>query len=252
MHIWLATGNVHKKKELDAILRNSIQKNTSEAKITDFELKIPKDAGLDFDPEETGSTFLENALIKAEELYKLLKDGSDYVIAEDSGICVDALNGRPGILSARYGGKSLGAAEKNAMLDEFYFNAAALKPGVVAFLEALKARGVKMCVATATDRYLIEASLSRVGIDKYFERIFTCNEERTSKSSPDIFIRAAKFLGTDVGETVVVEDASHAIRSAKSAGFKVMAVFDQSAAAHQEEIRAMSDYYYTSLDDLIY
>ena len=143
-------------------------------------------------------------------------------------------------------------AEKNAMLDEFYFNAAALKPGVVAFLEALKARGVKMCVATATDRYLIEASLSRVGIDKYFERIFTCNEERTSKSSPDIFIRAAKFLGTDVGETVVVEDASHAIRSAKSAGFKVMAVFDQSAAAHQEEIRAMSDYYYTSLDDLIY
>ena len=118
MHIWLATGNVHKKKELDAILRNSIQKNTSEAKITDFELKIPKDAGLDFDPEETGSTFLENALIKAEELYKLLKDGSDYVIAEDSGICVDALNGRPGILSARYGGKSLGAAEKNAMLLE--------------------------------------------------------------------------------------------------------------------------------------
>jgi len=115
MTIWFASGNIHKKKELADILSG----------IGDFELKIPKDAGLCFDPEETGNSFLENALIKAAELYNLLEKqslGGNFhpVIADDSGICVDELEGRPGIYSARYGmsesGGKITDAEKNAML----------------------------------------------------------------------------------------------------------------------------------------
>ena len=87
MKIWFATGNVHKKRELEAILKN-------------HEVKIPADAGLVFDPEETGFSFLENSLIKARALYALVNEP---VIADDSGLCVDALDGRPGIYSARYG-----------------------------------------------------------------------------------------------------------------------------------------------------
>jgi len=115
MTIWFASGNIHKKKELADILSG----------IGDLELKIPSDAGLCFDPEETGNSFLENALIKAAELYNLLEKqslGGNFhpVIADDSGICVDALGGRPGIYSARYGvsesGEKITDAEKNAML----------------------------------------------------------------------------------------------------------------------------------------
>jgi XTP/dITP diphosphohydrolase len=104
MTIWFATGNIHKKAELEAIL-------------SPHTLKIPTDAGIrDFDPEETGTTFLENALIKARALYRLIKEP---VLADDSGLCVDVLRGRPGIHSARYGNErdhKLTASERNALL----------------------------------------------------------------------------------------------------------------------------------------
>jgi XTP/dITP diphosphohydrolase len=104
MTIWFATGNAHKKKELAAILSGHT-------------IKIPPDGGIaDFDPAENGTTFLENALIKAQALYRLVKQP---VIADDSGLCVDALEGRPGIYSARYGseeGVSLTSPERNALL----------------------------------------------------------------------------------------------------------------------------------------
>ncbi|GHV61499.1 non-canonical purine NTP pyrophosphatase [Spirochaetia bacterium] len=114
MTIWFATGNAHKKAELAAVLQ-------------EHEIRIPADAGIEFDPEETGATFLENALIKARALYRLTaeKGLADPIIADDSGLCVDALGGRPGIYSARYqgvgrygseGGKKPDAAERNALL----------------------------------------------------------------------------------------------------------------------------------------
>ena len=127
MTIWFATGNAHKKAELSAILRTHG---------VDCRLLIPKDAGLDFDPEETGTSFHENALLKARELHALLDKArpalfspGDPVIADDSGICVDALDGRPGIYSARYSGamsnrkresgtKKLESSERNALLLE--------------------------------------------------------------------------------------------------------------------------------------
>jgi len=141
MIIWFATGNGHKRDELASILSGAIStNNTGERDL--IELKIPGDLGIDFNPEETGADFLENALIKARELKFLLEkhkfppnSAEDPVIAEDSGICVDALGGKPGIHSARYcgrysgrygsgsgrggnDGKSLSAAEKNALLLE--------------------------------------------------------------------------------------------------------------------------------------
>ena len=103
MIIWLASGNKHKQQELGAILSGHTVKNPAEAGIKHF------------DPAETGTSFAENALIKARSLYLLLSSaagpkGQDSltanpVLADDSGLCVDALEGRPGIYSARYYGK---------------------------------------------------------------------------------------------------------------------------------------------------
>ena len=135
------------------------------------------------------------------------------------------------------------------LLENFYFNVAPIKDGVMDVLESFKARGIKMCVATATDRYLIEPALRRVGVIDYFEQIFTCGEELTSKSSPDIFLKAAELLGTPIEETLVFEDALYAIKSAKKAGFPLIAVYDLSAARHQDEILALCDRYYKSLVD---
>jgi len=106
MNIWFATNNNHKKEELEAILN--------------INLKIPSQENISFNPDETGTTFSDNALIKARELKKLVAQ-DDLVIADDSGLCVDALCGRPGVLSARYGmenGRKLTSAQQNKMLLE--------------------------------------------------------------------------------------------------------------------------------------
>ncbi|GHV80654.1 non-canonical purine NTP pyrophosphatase [Spirochaetia bacterium] len=108
MTIWFATGNTGKRKELAAIL-------------PDHTIRIPADEGIPFDPEETGATFAENALIKARELQRLVSKPNTPVpvIADDSGICVDALDGRPGLYSSRYGseeGRKLESADRNALL----------------------------------------------------------------------------------------------------------------------------------------
>jgi XTP/dITP diphosphohydrolase len=103
--LWFASSNLHKKEELESILN--------------LPLRLPIEAGLDFDPVEDGATFAENTLIKARALFSLVREP---VIADDSGLCVDILDGRPGVLSARYGssvgagGKNLGAAERNNLL----------------------------------------------------------------------------------------------------------------------------------------
>lgn len=84
-------------------------------------LLIPSQNGFSFNPEETGATFCENTLIKARELHNLIGK-NDPVIADDSGLCVDGLGGRPGVLSARYGmtgsneGKKLTGGEQNLLL----------------------------------------------------------------------------------------------------------------------------------------
>jgi XTP/dITP diphosphohydrolase len=80
-------------------------------------LWIPKDLGLDFDFPENGSSFLENALGKAMALHGM---SGKACLADDSGLCVDALGGRPGVYSARYGAKEgdepLQSPERNALL----------------------------------------------------------------------------------------------------------------------------------------
>ncbi|MDR0447572.1 MAG: non-canonical purine NTP pyrophosphatase [Treponema sp.] len=103
MTIWLASGNKHKLQEISAVLADSGIKN-------DIDINLPAEAGITgFDPKETGTTFAENALIKARALHCLLKgaqvNNSGPVLADDSGLCVDILEGKPGIYSARYYGK---------------------------------------------------------------------------------------------------------------------------------------------------
>ena len=89
----LATHNPGKLKEMGAILAQF-----------GVEVVSPKDLGLTVDVEETGTTFAENAMLKAKAICAAAQLPA---IADDSGLCVDALNGGPGVYSARYGGEGL-------------------------------------------------------------------------------------------------------------------------------------------------
>lgn len=89
MKVVLASKNKHKLEEISQITRKF-----------GMELVLESDLGVDIDVEETGSTFEENSLLKAETV---MKATGLPALADDSGIAVDALNGEPGIYSARYG-----------------------------------------------------------------------------------------------------------------------------------------------------
>lgn len=88
----VASNNAHKIIEIKEILKEF-----------PVEILSLKEAGIDIDVEENGTTFRENAHIKAMEIYKLV--GDSMVLADDSGLAVDILNGEPGVYSARYSGE---------------------------------------------------------------------------------------------------------------------------------------------------
>ena len=90
MRLIMATNNQGKVKELSALLSS------------DFEVLTLKEAGYEIEVEEDGTTFTENAVKKALETYKITKTPS---IGDDSGLCVEALSGAPGIYSARWAGE---------------------------------------------------------------------------------------------------------------------------------------------------
>ena len=136
-------------------------------------------------------------------------------------------------------------------VQDFYHSEVQAKPGVPKFLSLLKMEGVWMYVATATDRHLAQAALRHAGIDGYFRGIVTSAEVAQGKEeSPEIYERAMRRLQSNKKDTVIFEDALHAIRTAKAAGFRVAAVYDASAEADQAEIRGLADYYIRSFDEM--
>ena len=127
-------------------------------------------------------------------------------------------------------------------VEHYYTQEVQPKPGVQAFLDELKNAGVSICIATATDRPLIEAALRRCGMEGYFQTIFTCGEVGHGKDEPIIFRRAMERFGADRNSAIVFEDAIHAVRTAKADGFAVAAVYDDSEK-RQEELRKLADCY---------
>lgn len=107
--IILASGNEHKVEEIRDMFLG-------------YEVLSLNDIGFEGDIVEDGSTFLENSTIKVKAVEKFLKEQGKnfdcYIIADDSGLCVDALNGAPGIFSARFGGDHDFVKNRKKLLDE--------------------------------------------------------------------------------------------------------------------------------------
>ncbi len=115
----------------------------------------------------------------------------------------------------------------NKTIEEFYFYQAMPKANVISTLSLFQSKGIKMCIVTATDKYLVEAALKHCEMMKYFENIITCSEVGYDKNEPYIFELACETIGTNKAEMVVFEDAYHAAKTAKQAGFYVVGIYDQ-------------------------
>ncbi len=130
----------------------------------------------------------------------------------------------------------------NKTVEDFYFYDAMPKDNIIPFLSELHDKGIKMCIATATDRYQVDAALTRCHMLPFFDAIFTCSEIGHGKDEPDIFEYALAYLQTEKTETAVFEDAYHAAKTAKEAGFPVVGIYDR-YEKRTEEIKSFADFY---------
>lgn len=129
----------------------------------------------------------------------------------------------------------------NKTVERKYLYEVPLKAGVLEFLSELHEKGIPMCVATATDKYMADAALARLGVRHFFGEIFTSRETGIGKEKPYIYQNAARFLGADPSEIAVFEDSVVAAETAKGAGFILAGLYDDSFAYKWDRVQEISD-----------
>lgn len=143
-------------------------------------------------------------------------------------------------------------AEITGRIGRFYAEEAQLKPGAAAYLAAMRARGVRMCVASATEAELIGVVLERFGIADCFEFVVTVTQVGADKSRPDIYLEAARRFGeSELGLLTLYDDAFEALQGASRAGLRTAGMFDPVCAGTEAAARALCDVYAMSFEELL-
>ena len=138
----------------------------------------------------------------------------------------------------------------NNISKNFYYNEVEAKPGVKELLEDFNSRGIKMVAATSSPRGHVERALTRVGLLEFIDRIFTNGEVGVSKHEPDIYNLAAEHMGTAPSETLVFEDSLYALKTAKSAGYVTVGIYDARGEKDQAGLKENAELYLKGYDDL--
>lgn len=111
------------------------------------------------------------------------------------------------------------------------------KPGLAELLETLEEKKLPRIVASSSPRALIQKNLETTGMARYFDQVVCGADVRHSKPAPDIFLEAARRLGVDIRDCLVLEDSFNGVRAGHAAGAVTVMVPD--IAQPDEEIRAL-------------
>lgn len=137
----------------------------------------------------------------------------------------------------------------NDMALDFYMTRAEKKPYITELLDALSEAGVRMITATASDSEVIRRLLGRLGLEKYFSGIYSCEQIGWDKMHPECYLKCQAMLDTGKDETWVFEDMLHAAHSAHLAGLRVSGMYDRPSAANEEIMRSFCDRYLKTEED---
>lgn len=131
------------------------------------------------------------------------------------------------------------------MAVEAYEKSVPEKPGALMYLKKLKEMGIKLAVATASERALYEPCLKRLGMWELFDGVFDVYQAGHGKDRPDIYLMAARAMGLEIKDVLVFEDALSAIQTARKAGFRAICVEDGYTQKSRPAMQAASDGYIT-------
>ena len=137
-----------------------------------------------------------------------------------------------------------------APIHEHYLTDIPAKPGALELLKRLHAQGIKIGVATASDKKLARRAFERLGMKQYIRYITSCDEVGIGKQNSAVYDATAAKLGTTRERTLVVEDALYALETAKKAGYITAAVAEPyHPAEHAQAILVAGDYFINSFLD---
>ena len=142
-------------------------------------------------------------------------------------------------------------SEVKEIIFEFYANDVTLKDGVLQFLKISHDMGIKMAVASATDTEVCKMALKKLGVLEYFDFVKSTKDFNTSKKEPLIYDKCCELLDLNKNEVAVFEDAYHAIKTCKEAGYLTVSLKDASMQKFEDEIISISDIYIDNMMDLI-
>ena len=125
------------------------------------------------------------------------------------------------------------------------------KAHVIEVLHALRARGDDLHVLTASPHAMLDPCLMRLGVYDLFDNVWSCEDFGTTKADPQIYHMAAERIGKPVEEIWFLDDNYNADKTAKKAGMRVCAVYDDSSAEYVQEMKAVADAYIEDFSQLM-
>lgn len=131
---------------------------------------------------------------------------------------------------------------------EEYAQKVLCKPGAKEYIKFLYDKGIRLAIATSSDRELFITTLERENIINCFSEIVTVDEVERGKGYPDIYEEAARRIGLGTHECVVFEDILTGVSGAKLGGFAVVAVEDSKSKENRSQIEKKADYYIKKWD----
>ena len=136
------------------------------------------------------------------------------------------------------------------VMAEAYRSDAVLKEGAADYLRERWQEGIPMCVATASDRELAREVLEKLGVMGYLRFVISCEELSTDKNHPEIFLEAARRMGTAPERTAVFEDSPHCLETAGKAGFIPVGFAEPVWEFARERMKAASRVYVSGFPEL--
>lgn len=134
--------------------------------------------------------------------------------------------------------------------NEYAYNILA-KSNVIDVLKKLKKEGASLNVLTASPHSVLDVCLKRLKIYDLFDNVWSCDDFSTTKSDPDIYVKAAQKLEKNIDNILFLDDNYNADKTAKSAGMAVCGVFDKSSEEYIDEIKSIADYYIYDFSELL-
>lgn len=135
-------------------------------------------------------------------------------------------------------------------IEEYTYNVPA-KNNVIKVLKHLKHQGASLNVLTASPHITLDPCLKRLGIYDVFDNVWSCDDFKTTKTDPDIYVKAAEMMGEDIGDILFLDDNYNADKTAKIAGMKACGVYDESSKEYEAEMRQLCDFYINDFIELL-